>query len=184
MDNKNNRVTNAYGLLEQNGRELASVVKDGVTTSYTYDSSGTRNSKTVGSTTTWYTLAGSQVEKATTGSSYVLYFYDESGAPISFRTVSGNTTEDYYYVKNLQGDVVAICDASGNKVVEYSYDAWGKVLSITGSLASTVGVSNPYRYRGYWFDTETGLYYLQSRYYDPQVGRFVNEDAISIRELE
>ena len=73
--------------------------------------------------------------------------------------------------------MVAICDASGSKVVEYSYDAWGKVLSTTGSLASTIGVSNPYRYRGYWFDTETGLYYLQSRYYDPQTGRFVNADA-------
>ena len=161
----------------QNGRELASVVKNNVTTTYTYDASGTRNSKTVGGTTTWYTLAGGQVQKATTGSNYTLYFYDESGSPISFRTVSGNTTADYYYIKNLQGDVVAICDAARNKVVEYTYDAWGKVLSTTGSMASSIGNSNPYRYRGYWFDSETGLYYLQSRYYDPQTGRFVNADS-------
>ncbi len=162
----------------ENGRQLASVVNGSVTTSYTYDSSGTRNSKTVGGTTTWYTLAGSQVEKATTGSDYILYFYDADGSPISFRTVSGNTSADYYYVRNLQGDIVAICDASGNKKVEYTYDAWGKVLSMTGTLASTIGQSNPYRYRGYWFDSETGLYYLQSRYYDPQTGRFINADDL------
>ena len=160
----------------ENGRQLAGVTKSGVVISYTYDSSGTRNSKTVGGVTTWYTLAGSQVEKATTGSDCVLYFYDADGAPVSFRTVIGNTTADYYYVKNLQGDIVAICDASGAKRVEYVYDAWGNVVSVSGTLASTIGQSNPYRYRGYWFDAETGLYYLLSRYYDPETGRFINED--------
>ena len=54
----------------------------------------------------------------------------------------------------------------------------GQVLSVTGTLASTIGQTNPYRYRGYWFDTETGLYYLQSRYYDPQTGRFINADIM------
>ncbi len=61
-------------------------------------------------------------------------------------------------------------------MVTYTYDAWGKPISITGSLASTVGQKNPIRYRGYYYDTETGLYYLQSRYYDPVVGRFLNGD--------
>ena len=78
----------------------------------------------------------------------------------------------------MQGDIVAITDASGNKVVEYIYDSWGKLISITGSLADTVGVKNPYRYRSYRYDTETGLYYLQSRYYDPNTCRFINADGL------
>ena len=65
---------------------------------------------------------------------------------------------------------------SGNVVVEYTYDAWGKVLSVTGSQANTIGQYNPFRYRSYYYDSETGFYYLQSRYYDPVVGRFINED--------
>ncbi len=82
----------------------------------------------------------------------------------------------YYFQKNLQRDVVRIINSSGNIVVEYTYDAWGKVLSVTGSLANTLGQRNPFRYRSYYYDTETGFYYLQSRYYDPTVGRFLNAD--------
>ena len=70
------------------------------------------------------------------------------------------------------------CDVGGNVVVKYTYDTWGNVLSVTGSLASTVGQDNPFRYRGYYYDTESGLYYLQSRYYDPAIGRFINADGI------
>jgi len=83
----------------------------------------------------------------------------------------------YFYASNLQGDIVAILDSNGNPVVEYTYDAWGKILTITGSMASTLGVLNPLRYRGYVYDNESGLYYLQSRYYDPAIGRFINADA-------
>ena len=83
----------------------------------------------------------------------------------------------YYYVTNLQGDVVALLDAAGNEVVTYTYDAWGNLLSVGGSKATTLGQDNPLRYRGYVYDQETGLYYLQSRYYDPEMGRFINADA-------
>ena len=93
-------------------------------------------------------------------------------------TVTYNGTT-YYYVKNLQGDIVAILDSSGTAVVEYTYNAWGVLLSTTGSMASTLGVHNPLRYRGYIYDPETALYYLQSRYYDPDVGRFINADAFA-----
>ena len=80
----------------------------------------------------------------------------------------------YYYEKNLQGDITAIYDESGDKKAEYQYDAWGNhtiVADIDG-----IGTLNPFRYRGYYYDTETGLYYLNSRYYDPQTGRFINAD--------
>ena len=83
---------------------------------------------------------------------------------------------DYFYVYNLQGDVVALIDANGTQVVEYGYDAWGYPISKTGSLAATIGTLNPFRYRGYVYDEETGLYYLRSRYYNPEWKRFVSSD--------
>lgn len=82
----------------------------------------------------------------------------------------------YAYILNLQGDVLGLVDSNGDEVVRYTYDAWGKVLSTTGSLASSLGALNPFRYRGYIYDTETGLYYLRARYYNPVWGKFVNAD--------
>ena len=83
----------------------------------------------------------------------------------------------YYYVYNLQGDVVGLVDKTGTTMVTYKYDVWGKPESTTGPMATTLGVANPFRYRGYYYDTESGFYYLQSRYYDPEVGRFLYADA-------
>ena len=73
------------------------------------------------------------------------------------------------YLRNGQNDIVGLMDESGVRVVEYIYDAWGKLISTTGTLATTLGADNPFRYRGYYYDTETGLYYLTTRYYDPEV---------------
>lgn len=84
----------------------------------------------------------------------------------------------YYFLKNIQGDVIKILNASGQVVTEYAYDAWCNVLSTTGSLSDTVGRYNPFRYRGCYYDTETVFYYLNTRYYDPQVKRFLNADSI------
>jgi RHS repeat-associated protein len=76
--------------------------------------------------------------------------------------------------------VTGIVSSTGSFVVYYTYDTWGKLLSTTGSKATTLGVQNPFRYRGYYYDTETGLYYLQSRYYDPETGRFLNADDFTL----
>ena len=83
----------------------------------------------------------------------------------------------YYYIQNLQGDIVGILDSTGNQIVSYSYSAWGEPVSTTGSAATTIGVKNPFRYRGYYYDTESQLYYLNSRYYDSSRGRFLNADG-------
>ena len=80
-------------------------------------------------------------------------------------------------LRNGQNDVVGLMDGSGTRVVEYTYDAWGKLISTTGTLATSLGADNPFRYRGYYYDTETGLYYLMTRYYDPEVCRFISEDV-------
>ncbi len=102
------------------------------------------------------------------------YFYGVNGPTM----VTWNGT-DYYYLTNAQGDIVALLDESGNLAVQYTYDAWGHPLSTTGSMADTLGSRNSLRYRGYVFDTETGLYYLQSRYFNPQMARFINADAFA-----
>jgi RHS repeat-associated protein len=154
------------------GRRLSSITAPGSMFSYSYNDSGIRTSKTVNATTTNYTLSGSKIYRQTDGTNTLEFFYDESGQLLGFTTAGVK----YWYVRNLQGDIIGIIDDSGNQVVSYSYDAWGNLLSTTGSLASTIGVLNPFRYRGYYFDSETGFYYLNSRYYDPEVGRFLNVD--------
>jgi len=144
-------------------------------TCYKYNADGIRTSKTVNGVTTKYTLDGSNVVVETNGTDTIWYYYDATGALTGFE-LNGTA---YFYVKNTQGDIVAIVNSSGTKVVEYLYDSWGKLVNTTGSLASTVGAKNPYRYRGYRYDAETGLYYLQSRYYDPVVKRFINADELT-----
>ena len=89
----------------------------------------------------------------------------------------------YAYLKNLQGDIVAILNGSGSAVVSYVYDAWGRPVSKTGSMASTLGTLNPFRYRSYVYDEETGLYYLRSRYYNPTCCRFINMDSVLLKGL-
>ena len=104
------------------------------------------------------------------------FFYDDSGRPFAFNySVDGSDFETYYYILNLQGDVVQIIDANGVMQAEYIYSPWGEVVSAEGDLAEV----NPLRYRGYYYDSETGFYYLQSRYYDPENHRFINADSFA-----
>ena len=114
-----------------------------------------------------------QVVRQTWGSNKLDIIYDNQSRP--YALVYNGTT--YYYILNLQGDVIRIVDTSGNTVADYVYDAWGKPLNSTSYASSHLYHINPIRYRGYYYDTETGLYYLQSRYYDPLVKRFVNADG-------
>ena len=128
--------------------------------------------KTVNSVTTTYHLEGGLVTYETDGIDQIYYTYDGDDQLASMN-LNG---EEYFYIRNIQGDIIGLVDETGAEVVSYTYDTWGKVISISGSLASTVGEKNPYLYRGYRFDSETGLYYLQARYYNPEWGRFLNAD--------
>ena len=107
------------------------------------------------------------------------FIYDESGKPFAMIDQLGASPKTYYYVLNLQGDVVKLVTESGAVAASYEYDAWGNILSSSGSKAEI----NPLRYRGYYYDTETGFYYLQSRYYDPVTHRFINADAPEYSEI-
>ena len=158
------------------GRRLASAVKGGTTTTYAYDHTGTRVKKTVGSMVTEFRMAGSLLMSQKAGSTVTYFAYDSSGQLIGMSAGSNR----YYYIRNAQNDITGIIDDTGALVVQYRYDAWGKPVSTTGSLASTIGKRNPFRYRGYYWDEETGLYYVGSRYYDPEIRRFISADDVTI----
>ena len=156
----------------KHGRQLASMTDGSTTWSYTYNADGLRTSKTDGKTYYSYVYSGDKLTYMTAGNKHMYFAYDANGTPMSI-VYSGTV---YYYVTNVQGDVIALVDSEGKEVVTYTYDAWGNPLSMDGDLKETLGKDNPLRYRSYVYDQETGLYYLQSRYYNPEVGRFINAD--------
>ena len=151
------------------GRRLSGYTNGSTSIEFAYNMAGVRSSKTVGSTTYNYTTLSGLVTRQTWGSNSIDFLYDENNQPFAMKY---NGTW-YYYVLNVQGNVVKLIKADGTVAASYTYDPWGKILTSTGDLANI----NPLRYRGYYYDTETGLYYLQSRYYDPEIGRFINADA-------
>ena len=158
----------------ERGRKLSSYTKaDGTAITYKYDANGIRTQKTVAGVTTDYFLQGSTIVAQKTGNNVIWYYFDGDGTRDAIE-YNGNV---YYYMYNPQGDVIGLFDDDLNVVVEYAYDSWGNLVSMTGSLASTLGQDNPFRYRGYYYDSETGMYYLNSRYYHPQIGRFINADG-------
>ena len=169
----------------ENGRQLKKItVGAGISKyEYTYNAEGIRTSKTVNGTTHYYTLNGSQILTEQWGDKLLVFLYDESGSPIGmqYRTDSMAEGEFYTYLfeKNLQGDIIAVYNTSGTKLISYVYDAWGNVTATNHNVSGTnTGARyTPFRYRGYYYDTESGLYYLQSRYYNPQWGRFLNADG-------
>lgn len=137
-----------------------------------YDSNGMRTQKSVdGVKTNYYYDSNKNLIALVKGNDTLLFYYDSEGSATSF---SYNGTM-YFYVKNLQGDVIRIIDLAGTEVASYVYDAWGNIKDTKGE--PTIREINPIRYRGYVYDTETSLYYLQSRYYDPFTGRFLNADV-------
>ena len=155
----------------ENGRTLKNINTSDKAIQMSYDSNGMRTQKTVdGVKTNYYYDSNKNLIALVKGNDTLLFYYDSEGNATSF---SYNGTM-YFYVKNLQGDVIRIIDLSGTEVASYVYDAWGNIKDTKGD--TTVRELNPIRYRGYVYDTETSLYYLQSRYYDPFTGRFVNAD--------
>ena len=111
----------------------------------------------------------------------LVYIYDVNGAPIGFKYRANNYATDtwdvFWYEKNLLGDIVAVYSATGTKLVSYDYDAWGNfTTTYHNGGASTGAMYNKFTYRGYYYDSDLGMYYLQSRYYDPMIGRFINAD--------
>ena len=159
----------------QGGRQLAGMTNGTDTLSFAYNEAGLRTEKTINNVTRKYIWNGENL-LADIGPSDAFYFHYNSGREmVGYTYKTANAETECILVKNLQGDVEKVIATDGTVLASYTYDAWGKVLTSTGSLAN----ANPIRYRGYYYDTETNLYYLQSRFYDPQVGRFVNADGFT-----
>ena len=158
----------------QRGRQLAAIREPGLDVYFTYDHTGLRSSKTVNGITSYYVWAGGLLVARYTPqrNELIAWHYDVNGVMLGFALTIDEETEYYFYVRNLQGDVVAILDEYGIIVARYEFDAWGNLLHHSGYMATI----NPITYRGYYFDWVTGLYYLQSRYYDPSLRRFISPD--------
>ncbi len=171
----------------KNGRQLATLVNGNKTLSYTYGADGLRTTKLLNSTLHTYEYVGGQLLYETRGAKKIHYVYDSTGNVLAaiYKPSTNSAEQTYYYAHNWRVDVVALYDSTGALFATYEYDAWGKLLSvkdangdpITG--ATSFAIANPFRYRGYYYDRDSGLYYLQSRYYDPTTGRFINADALA-----
>lgn len=164
-----------------NGRQLNSYTDttNNLNISYKYNKDGIRTEKNINGNITKYYVEGNKIIYLQTNG-YVLYFIYENDALIGFK-YAGNT---YYYLKNIQDDILGILNSSFEQIVSYEYDSYGKIKSIKDGLdniitdTNNIAYINPFRYRSYFYDDETGLYYLNSRYYNPTWGRFINADGI------
>ena len=168
------------------GRRLvaAQPQSNGCILRFAYDDNGLRIRKTTNGHATTYYYDGDMLIAQETDSYKWVFIYDESGSPIgyAFREHSFQYEWDvYWYTKNLQGDITAIYTNGGTKIVSYVYDAWGNFTSsYTTSDGGFHASTNPFTYRGYYYDHDLQMYYLQTRYYDPVVGRFINADNSAI----
>ena len=170
------------------GRQMRTYSKGSVSANFMYDADGLRSAKGVNGVKTTYQYVGDKLYYEKIGNDKTLYyFYDSYGklATIYYGFNNGTSTSRaiYHTLTNAQGDVVAIYNHTGALVARYEYDAWGNILSVTDANGNAItqqnhiANANPIRYRGYYYDADLGLYYLQSRYYDSETGRFINADG-------
>ncbi len=177
-----------HAKLEYDGRQLASITiynsaieiaaNEVIKIRYKYDDQGFRIGKEIGNSTIEYKLRGDKVIYETDGTYEIIYTYDFDGNIISFDYRDGtHTWKEYFFMRNQQGDITKIVDKDGTIIVEYHYDAWGNIISKVDNSGFNLSDINSYTYRGYRYDSEINLYYLNSRYYDPEMGRFISSDA-------
>ena len=159
-------ITDANG--DVGSTRIATVKLDILDWEMEYNTSGIRTKRVSEEKTYNYIYAGDKLMRMTVGNDTLNFSYDTNGVPLTM-TYNGTV---YYYITNLQGAVISLELADGGSGAQYAYDAWGNIIAMSGTLAEL----NPLRYRGYVYDQETGFYYLNSRYYDPAVGRFINAD--------
>ena len=167
----------------QNGRQLGGMrISDETAVSYKYNPEGLRIGKTVNDTETSYFVdASGTMQAMKQGDEELVFMYDATGRREGFIWYhDGQKQGTYYYLYNVQSDVIGMVAEDMSPVVTYEYDAWGKLLSVSGEKKDTVGKLNPFRYRGYVYEEESGLYYALSRYYDPEICRFINSDTIEL----
>ena len=164
-----------HTLTWEKGRQLKSFDSN----TYTYNANGIRTSKTVAGIKHTYTLDGTKILREVWGENTLVPLYDNEDSVCGIIY----NDEPFYFQKNLQGDIIAVVNTTAEVVARYSYDAWGVCTVTQDTSECGIAAVNPFRYRGYFYDEEIGMYYLQSRYYDPETGRFVNGDEPVIVEI-
>ena len=178
-----------YDVEFENGKLIALKENNQIKLRFTYDSNGKRTKKEIYNeeTNTYdsveYIYVGELLIGEKQDNQMIEYIYDEQNL-VGFQITTDSVTETYYYVKNLQKDITKIIDETGKEVVSYIYDAYGNIVSTKGSKKDTIGKINPYRYRGYYYDIETGLFFCNSRYYNPEWGRWISPDSIDYLDPE
>ena len=168
-----------WDMIWKAGRQLATMSNGSINISYTYDDMGIRTSKTVKGVKITYTSINGRITSQTTDTNTVYFLYDKYEQLVGFNLIG----PEYVYTLNGQGDITGILDSNGNRLINYSYDAWGKCTIVSDSSSNKIGSLNPLRYRGYYLDSETGLFYVGSRYYDSGIGRWINADDPSVLEF-
>ena len=165
----------------EKGHQLKHITGAGLDMYCMYNDSGKRIRKTVNGVTTDFYLDGSAILMQTSSDgSRIDFFYDDKGNVFAMKYQN----EMYFYRKNLFGDILGILDSHGTELVKYEYNSWGKLLNLTDYSSNGLGRKNPFRFKGYYYDEELGMYYLNSRYYDPEVGRFISPDTTDILEVQ
>ena len=167
--------------ISRDGKELAR---------YAYASDGTRYEKTAGGHTTAYHYNNGLLLSQTTDTEKLNFYYDSAGKVLQLgyqkkKETGWDTERTYFFARNAFGDIIAVYRNSDSKLMgTYEYDLWGRPVSVKEAAAGidtdNILELNPYRYRGYYYDAESGLYYLNARYYDPEARRFVNADDVSL----
>lgn len=164
------------------GRRLTRLTLTSGYYDYKYNDQGLRIQKKDYRGITWdYTYDGDKLIYESSPYGKLNFLYDENNMLYGF--IKDNT-EKYLYIRDNLQNIIAIATLSGEIVVKYNYDAWGKLLSITGSQASDIGALNPFKYKGYYYDQESGMYYCKSRYYVPEWCRWLNADCPSELKIE
>ena len=168
-----------------NGRQLDQVIKNNNNYQYKYNKDSIRTEKDIDGIKTNYYLEGTKIIFEQKENNMLYYIRDDAGNLIGFKY----NDVQYYYIKNHQDDIIGILDDNFNQIASYSYDSWGQIESILDNQGNDVSNNplhianiNPFRYRSYYYDTETELYYLNARYYNPKWGRFINADAIVLNQ--
>ena len=169
-----------------NGRRLDSYTKGDTTVEYTYDTDGMRLTKKIGNTNYTYLYNEGLLVQETRGDEIFDYSYDANGSirMLKYRATESATPTYYYYALNSRNDVVGLYNSSGAVCAKYTYDPWGDITSVTNASGTAITDTNniahtqPFRYRSYYYDTDSKFYYLQSRYYDPLTHRFINADGL------
>ena len=167
------------------GRQMKTANLNGTSVSYKYNADGLRTYKKVGSTVHEYEYSGDKLFYEKRGDIKFYYRYDVNGNLMSITRLKANGDKfTLYAVCNSRGDVEELRKETGSLYARYVYDSWGNIIAVYDASGvkitdtANLAIQNPFRYRGYYYDAESGLYYLQSRYYDPVTGRFVNADSL------